>query len=356
MDTRDDERARTPLHGVVIDRDARRLLGLAAGLTLFVAVAGGLGRAGLGVPGAGWHGPLMLGSFFGGVIALERAVALRAGWAYTVPAAALLAGALRVAGLADAAAWLGVAAAAGFVAMNALLLKRDPVTHTALLGVAALAWLAAQWSAAIGAGDPLPWWFAFPVLTVAAERLEMTRLMRRRPAAAPLLALAVAVIVTAAARGSALAYGAGLMALAAWLGVFDIARRTVRARGLPRYMAVCLLSGYAWLAVSGLAWIGMAFGCPGRDLALHALGLGFLMAMVMGHAPVVLPAVTRLKAQFSAAFYAPLVLLQLSLGLRFGGWLQAGALLNAATLALFAATMLHAAWRWNHRWTTQASS
>lgn len=334
----------------------RRTLGLAAGLALIVAVAGGLGRAGLAVPGAGWHGPLMLGAFFGGVIALERAVALRAGWAFAVPAAALAAGALRVAGQADTAAWLGVAAAAGFVAVNALLLWRDRAVHTALLGVAALAWLAAQGAAATGRGDPLPWWFTFPVLTVAAERLEMTRLMRRRAAAAPLLALALGMLLAGAAAGSSLAYGGGLLALAAWLGAFDIARRTVRARGLPRFMAACLLSGYAWLAVSGLAWIGMAFGCPGRDLALHALGLGFLVAMIMGHAPVVLPAVARVKVRFSPLLYAPLVLLQASLLLRFGGQLQAGALLNAATLLLFAAAMIHAAWRWNHPWTTPPSS
>lgn len=353
MVARDDERTRAPLHGVV---SLRRALGLAAGLALIAAVAGGLGRAGLGVPGAGAHGALLLGAFFGGVIALERAVALRAGWAFAVPAAALAAGALRLAGRVDAAAWLGVAAAAGFVAVNAVLLHRSREPHTALLGIAALAWLAAQWAAATGAGDPLPAWFAFPVLTVVAERLEMTRLMRRRAAAAPLLVMAVAVTLTGAALGSHLAWGTGLLMLAGWLALFDIARRTVRARGLPRYMALCLLSGYAWLAVAGLAWIGMAFGCPWRDLALHALGLGFLVAMVMGHAPVVLPAVARVKVRFSAALYAPLALLQVSLLLRFGGQLQAGALLNAATLLLFAATMVHAAGRRNPRWTTPASS
>ena len=49
----------------------------------------------------------------------------------------------------------------------------------------AFAWLAGNLSFAAGAASHavLPWWFAFLVMTIAAERLEMTRLRRRRPAA-----------------------------------------------------------------------------------------------------------------------------------------------------------------------------
>jgi hypothetical protein len=43
----------------------------------------------------------------------------------------------------------------------------------------------------------------------------------------------------------------------------------MRAAGLSRYMAVCLLLGYAWLAIAGLAWMATAAGLPLRDTALH---------------------------------------------------------------------------------------
>ena len=36
-----------------------------------------------------------------------------------------------------------------------------------------------------------------------------------------------------------------------WLLLFDVARRTVHADGLTRYIAVCLLAGHGWLVVSG---------------------------------------------------------------------------------------------------------
>jgi hypothetical protein len=111
--------------------------------------------------------------------------------------------------------------------------------------------------------------------------------------------------------------------------------------------------------VAGLAWVGMALGCPGRDLALHALGLGFILSLLFGHAPVILPALARISVVFSDRFYLPLWLLQASLLLRLIGGIGqaqlrfAGACLNAAALLLFAALLLKAALDWRsmgRRW------
>src|SRR5688572_15351059 len=134
-------------------------------------------------------------------------------------------------------------------------------------------------------------WFSFLVLTIAAERLEMTRLMRRREGASQALhALLAAMLLGSAASAvsplwGGLLYGASLVGLAAWLLCFDIARRTVMTGGLSRYMAVCLLLGYLWLAVAGVAWFATSMGRPYRDVSLHALALGFVFSMMLGHAP-----------------------------------------------------------------------
>jgi uncharacterized protein involved in response to NO len=209
-----------------------------------------------------------------------------------------------------------------------------------------------------GGGAVLAWWFAFLVMTIGAERLEMTRLMRRRPAAQPSLLLTLAALVLGATlmawqpMAGGLLFGGALVALAAWLFTFDIAQRTVRTHGLSRFMAVCLLGGYAWLAIGGLAWMATALGAPARDAALHALGLGFIMSMIMGHAPVILPAVARIKLRFGAYFYVPLAALHLSLILRLAaGWSQPdsralGAVLNAVSIALFVLTVIGAAIAW----------
>jgi hypothetical protein len=340
--------------------------------SLLAGVAGGLFRLGLaaGPADAAWlgraalaHAGLMMCGFLGTVIGIERAVAARHRLAWSAPFASGLAGVALLNGLEQPAGWLLVAAAAAFLGVNMLLLQRQRAPHTGLLLVSAAAWFVGNVLFAAGAGATavLPWWFAFLVMTIAAERLEMTRLMRRRPGAQPALYLVLSVLVLGATASSVsafvggLLFGTALLALAAWLFLFDIARRTVRAEGLSRYMAVCLLSGYAWLAVAGAAWAATAAGLPARDVALHALGLGFIFSMIMGHGPVILPAIARIKLAWGNFFYVPLALMHLSLAARlFGGfadfgWRSQGALFNAFAIALFALTVIGAAVAWRRR-------
>jgi hypothetical protein len=347
-------------------------------LSLVSGVVGGLLRAGLDAgqeSDAAWlaraalaHAALMVCGFLGTVIGIERAVAVKRPAAFLAPIASGLASVALLVGHDLAAARLFVVASLVFAAVNVLVVRRQQAAHTALLLVAALAWLIGNVLFTLGLPSTavLPWWFAFLVMTIAAERLEMTRLMRRRPGAEAslhavlvlMLAGAAACVVSAAVGG--VVYGLSLVLLAAWCACFDIARRTVLAHGLSRYMAVCLLGGYAWLAVSGFAWAGMSLGFPLRDIALHGLGLGFIMSMVMGHAPVILPAVARVKLAFGPAFYLPLAMLHISLVLRlFVGaadwqWRAAGTALNAFALVWFVATVLVAALR--HLHTSKASS
>ena len=343
---------------------APALLPALAVAALLGGVAGGLARLGLAPFGHGdWlgraaemHGALMICGVLASVIALERAVALKQRWAFAVPLLSGGAGLLLLAGQRDAAAALGVAASLGFIAVNVQILRRQLVPHTLLLMAGALCWLVGSIAFALQRPgfDALPWWFTLLVLTIAAERLEMTRMMRRRPAAEVSLYAVLALLLAGAAVSGAL-YGAALAALAVWLLRHDIARRTVRAEGLSRYMAVCLLGGYGWLAVAGLAWAATSLGWPARDAALHALGLGFVFSMVMGHAPVILPAIAGVKLLYGPGFYAPLALLHLSLLLRLGPGhagpaLRAlGGLLNVAALGLFVLTLLAAALLWRAR-------
>jgi hypothetical protein len=148
--------------------------------------------------------------------------------------------------------------------------------------------------------------------------------------------------------------GAALLALAAWLVKQDIARRTVRGKALTRYIAVCLLAGYAWLGASGVliaVMDALVPASPWRDAALHALGIGFVFSMVFGHAPIIVPAVLRVKLPYHPFFYLPLVLLHASLGARWLGLpfgfevARIAAMGNAVALALFIVTMLSAVLR-----------
>ncbi|WP_303908594.1 hypothetical protein [Thiohalomonas denitrificans] len=333
-------------------------------LSLILGVIIGLVRLGwtLPLPSTellGLHGPLMVSGFFGTVIGLERAVALASRWAYSGPALTGAGGvALIVGAPTTVAASLLAAGSLVLVAVSWVVVQRQLALFTLTLGMGAVVWSVGNliWLAGAPLADVLPWWAGFLVLTIAGERLELSRF---RPASTSAkFVFAVVALLLLAGIGISSFNGAGRMVLAAsvlllalWLGRYDVALYTVRGSGLPRFTAVCLLSGYAWLAVGALVGLssgGLFFGY-GYDTTLHSVFLGFVFAMVFGHAPIIFPAVTRFNIPYHPVFYLHLVLLHATLALRvagdLGGWMELrriGALGNALVLLLFIANTVAA--------------
>ena len=336
MDARAHERrGAEPLRLVLTVPPRWRLPFLALGfVSLAFGVAGGLARlTALEVPATAivLHGPLMVSAFLGTVIALERAVALERLWAYAAPLSAGLGGIALLFAFTRIGFGLLVLAAALLVAANLALLARQASLETATLAAGAAAWLAGNF-ALIAGHAAVPWWIAFFALTIGAERLELSRYLKRGPAARiSFILLAAALLVTPLYPR---VMGLTLALLALWLCRFDLARITVRQAGLPRYVAVCLLAGYFWLAVAG----ALIAAATGYDAALHALFVGFVLSMVFGHAPVILPAVLRTPLPYHPALYAPLALLHASLAVRVAGATAAGGWGNAAAIVLFIVT------------------
>jgi hypothetical protein len=337
------------------------LLALAAA-ALVSGVAGGLARLGIGLPASlgnatALHAALMVSGFLGTVIGIERAVALGHCGGFVGPLLSGLGAVSLLIGHVETGAWLFVAAAVVLVIVTTRLALRQIASHSLMLIPASGAWLASSLLFTLGVSPEgaIVWGFDFLLFTIAAERLDMARFARRRPLAGPMLAAGSAAVLAASlwtvfdARIGHALYGLALVAMAAWFAAFDIARRTIRSHGLGQYTAACILGGYGWLAVSGIAWSGAAaLGWPARDLALHAFGLGFVISMIFGHAPIIAPAIARVKCAFGTWFYAAPAALHLSLLVRFGlgfddvaarTW---GGILNFATLVLFAAIMAHA--------------
>lgn len=302
-------------------------------VSLAFGIAGGLARLSpLPVPGTAiaLHGPLMVSAFFGSVISLERAAALGRPWAYAAPLCAGLGGLCLLAGFATAGFALMVLAAAVFGLGGVAVMRRQPSLETATLLAGAAAWLAGNVMLLEGQAA-VPWWIAFFALTVGGERLELSRYLKRAPWVRRSFALLVGLLVIAPLEPRAL--GIVLVVLAAWLFAFDLARVTIRQDRLPRYVAACLLAGYFWLGLGGaLMALALAY-----DAALHAVFLGFVFSMVFGHAPVILPAVLRVRFPYHPALYLPLALLHASLAVRVFVSAPLGAWGNAAAIALFIA-------------------
>jgi hypothetical protein len=321
-------------------------------VSLAFGAAGGLARlSALEVPASAiaLHGPLMVSAFFGTVISLERAAALGRPWAYAAPLAAGLGGVCLLLGFSVEGFALMVLAASVFLVAGVVLVRRQPSLETATLLAGAAAWLAGN--VLLLEGRPAaPWWMAFFALTIAGERLELSRYLKRPPWVRAGFAVLVALLVFSPAIPRAL--GLVLAVLAAWLLAFDLARVTIRRDRLPRYVAACLLAGYFWLAVGGLGLLLEA----SVDAALHAFFVGFVFSMVFGHAPVILPAVLRVRFPYHPVLYLPLAILHASLAVRALVSVPLGAWGNAAAIALFIAVALYLVTRFDPRQSARAAS
>lgn len=325
---------------------------------LVVALWAGLVRLGWPwpLPEAAWsarHGILMVPVFFGGLIALERAVALRHRWTYLAPLFHLLGGLflLTTKGTIFGRTFL-LAGAVVFLLLLGLIMKRHPAPYTMVMALAAGALAVGDVLWAVG--WPVPrvvlWWSAFLVLTIAGERLELGRLLRLPQMAFRIFQAAVGItlvglltlflLVDAGVR----LVGLGFLTLALWLLRYDVARHTVRRTGFPRFVAWCLLIGYAWLAVGG-AWMlaaGFVPAGPSYDAMLHAILVGFVFSMVFGHAPIIFPAFLGRTSVYHPRLYLPLIGLHGSLVVRVLGdaftlplWQRWGGLGNAAFILLY---------------------
>ncbi|MBI1994513.1 MAG: hypothetical protein HYS67_08935, partial [Deltaproteobacteria bacterium] len=358
------------------------LMALAA-LSLLAALWGGLARLGWDLPPAAGslkenHGPLMVIGFLGTLIPLERAVALRRVWPYGAPLFAALSSLSLLIGLPLPLSQI-LAALAGLVlvAIFVFLCWRQPADFLLTMGTGAFLWLAgvalwfradslhevvpwwvgflvlALWFRADSLHEVVPWWVGFLVLTIAGERLELSRLMTLSRfsratffAAVGLFLFGLGMSLFAFAPGLGVS-AAALEMLGLWLLRWDIAWRTVRQSGLPRFMAISLLSGYIWLGLAGSLWLVLGdffVAGPRYDAMLHSVFLGFVFSMIFAHAPIIFPSITGIAMPFYRFFYLHLALLHGSLLLRVAGdlllWTAGqkwGGLLNVVAIVLFLA-------------------
>lgn len=308
------------------------------------------------------HGLLMTMGFLGTVISLERAVALGRPGAYAAPVLAAAGGVASIVGL-PIGLWLFGIAGLAFAATCAYMwrLRTDLAVGTMALG--GLAWAGASIGLALGtpAAQAVPLLAAFLVLTVTGERVGLSRLLHP-PAwsrlafviACAFLAVGAAMALVAPLPAATRLAGAGLVALAGWLGLWDFAWRSVRRSGVTRYMAVALIAGYFWLAAGGIVWLLYPTSPTifAYDALIHTVFVGFVLSMIFAHELMIVPAILGIDLPFTRAFYVPLVLLHLSLAARIGGdiardattW-QRAATTNVIAVLLFAALSVVAATR-----------
>ena len=302
-------------------------------LALLAALWAGLVRLGWQLPAltpslALAHGPLMISGFLGTLITLERAVAMQKKWMYVPP---LLSGLGWLVTVVMPSPQLGsillTTASLGGVAILIEMTRREFALHTVTMLLGMLAWFTGDllWLFGWQIFQVVFFWQAFLVLTIAGERLELSRVLRpsrnQHITFGVIAAIFVASIIVSIFNqqvGTRL-NGTALLFLALWSVRSDIAWRNLKHKlPLTRYIARCLALGFVWLGVGG--GLSLVFGAqvagPRYDAALHVVFVGFVISMIFGHAPIIFPAILGVPINFQPAFYIHLILLHTSLALR----------------------------------------
>jgi hypothetical protein len=274
------------------------------------------------------HGPLMISGFLGTLITLERAVALKTKWMYLPP---LLSGLGWLVTVLIPSPPLGpillTLASLGGGAILVEITRREFALHTVTMLFGAITWFAGNllWLFGWQVFQVVFFWQAFLVLTIAGERLELSRVLRpsrnQQIAFGVIAVLFVASIIVSTFNLQAGTHlnGAALLLLAFWSIRSDIAWRNLKHKlPLTRYIARCLALGFVWLGVGGV--LSLVFGAqvagPRYDAVLHVVFVGFVISMIFGHAPIIFPAILGVPINFQSGFYIHLILLHVSLALR----------------------------------------
>ncbi len=332
---------------------------LAMGISaLLTGIWGGLQRIGWSLPTfeTSWvllHGPLMVCGFLGTVIGMERAVAQNKLFFYLSPLFTGLGALFILLGIADSFPAILITAGSLVLVINfVVVLKKFPSMHTTVMALGALAFFVGNifWLSGFPISNVVLWWAGFLVLTIAGERLELSRLLQPPTLVKIFFHLSalffIAGIINATFNFSAgmRIAGIGMILLACWLLRYDLARKSVKHEGLPKFIAIALIAGYVWLGIGGI--LALIFGNmpagPYYDSILHAVFLGFVFSMIFGHAPIIFPAILKVKMEFKNRFYIHLGLLHVSLLLRLSadiaGWIDGrlwGSMFNGIAVLLF---------------------
>ncbi len=332
-------------------------------LSLITAVWLGLQRMGWNLPLFSStltlsHGQLMFGGFFGTVIGLERAVVIKRFWGYFAPVSTGL-GAILI--LIYPEFILGpILITVGSIFLLAIFwvfLSREINFHMIIMATGALVWLIGNILWLFGLAVPVisVWWMGFLIITIAGERLELSRILNLTHGKKVHFLLGIVLLISGMTvtifnfEHGLHVVGFGMIVLSLWLFLHDLAKKSVKQAGLARFIAVALLIGYAWLGIGGvLAFFngGQQAGLP-YDALIHSVGLGFVFSMILGHAPIIFPAILKVRMTFRVTYYIPLIVLHASLFFRVAadhaGWLQGrmwGGMLNGIAILLFLANTI----------------
>lgn len=309
---------------------------LAAVVNLIAGIWAGLIRLGWDLPltpVAVHHGAIMVGGFLTTLIALEKVIPLKRKLAFVVPVISALSLMMVVPGYYQVGLYFLLAGSVGLSLIHAYYLflhPRDLSVILMLVGAGCLIVGNAMLVQKQFYPAAFPWWMGFLLMTITAERIELSKFLPVSPGMKNLLLglltlFLIGLLIPFHGVGkycSALA----LISIAIWMMKHDVMRIGLKKSGLTRFSSVALLIANGWLIINGLLLITMPDTAYSYDILVHSFFIGYAFTMIFAHGPIILPGVLGITSKpYHPVLYSWVFLVQASLLLR----MIAGSLFNA---------------------------
>lgn len=273
---------------------------------LLVGLWSGLSRIGWDIyilPVTAHHGAIMVGGFLGTLISLEKIIPLKNKVLYLIPLASALSVLFFFLELPFAAIESLIISSCGLSVVFILYLIRERSMIYFLMLTGALCWLIGNVLLVTNLFYPLafPWWVAFALFVIIAERLELMKFLpvskRNKLLAVVLLFCFVSGVLFSFHGIGNIIGGAALVGIALWLMRYDLIGITIKKTSLPRYVAVALLGGYIALLLTGILFLTFSNQWLAYDALVHSFFIGFTFSMIFAHGPIILPGVLGISAK-----------------------------------------------------------
>lgn len=301
-----------------------------AAFALLAGIYGALLRLGFPLPiTLYWysrdHGALFICGFLGTLISLERAAALVKSWTYITPFFSAFSAILLVINAPPLLTKISACLASFFLIILYSKILANHISRASIaMTIAALDWFIGNllWLKGYAIKELGLWWISFLILTIAGERLDLSRLLKTTKMSNILFLIIIILINMAAALSHSFPlialkiYGISLFSLSFWLIKNDIAKKNLNQKNLLKFISITLILGFMWLGLAGLIILFKSIDYPYYDAFLHSILLGFIFSMIFAHAPIIFPSLFSISINFTNLMYMPLILLHSSLIIR----------------------------------------
>jgi hypothetical protein len=138
----------------------------------------------------------------------------------------------------------------------------------------------------------------FPIAVIAAERLEMSFLLKKAGSRFVLFGMIgwclLWNVVTWRGIPNLTVMGGITLLLVMSIAFYDAALRVSKKQtdGLHKFLKTALMLSYVWLFLGAVAMTASSkiSSAIFKDVLFHLIGLGFIFTMILGHAPLILSA------------------------------------------------------------------